>query len=294
MKAGSVVGVDLGGTKVSIARYNVHSWKLQDQCTFPTDAEKGFTAVCANVSKKIEGFMTPDTCALGYAVAGLVEFGTGKLLHAPNILKSENVQLRQILEKEFLLPVTVENDARCFAYAEAMRGAGKGHSVVIGITMGTGVGGGIVIDGNLFHGHHGFAGEIGHTLLRPGEPPYPTEDRRGEVEQFLSGTAMGHRCTAAKRPEEYLEGAVCGFLQPQVFREVAWTVTNLLYTLDPSIIVFGGSAGRALGPHLKEVRSELQQWILPETPLPHLAVCTLADAATLGAALLATARMQKR
>jgi predicted NBD/HSP70 family sugar kinase len=287
MKTGSVIGVDLGGTKVGIARYSIDSWKQLEQSTIPTHAEEGFPAVYKSVCKHIADFVTPDTRALGFGVAGLVESRTGKLLRAPNIPKSEGQQLQRMLAKMFRLPVTVENDARCFTYAEAMRGAGKGHSVVVGITMGTGVGGGIVVDGKIFHGHHGFAGEIGHALLRPGEPPYPTDDRRGEVEQFLSGTAMGHRCTAAKKPEEYLEGAVCSFLQPQVFREVAWLVASLTSILDPSVIVFGGSTGRALGPHLKEVRSELEQWVLPGLPLPKLTVGTLVDASTLGAALIA-------
>ena len=191
-----------------------------------------------------------------------------------------------MMEDALQLRVKVENDASCFALAEAMMGAGKDRRVVVGITLGTGVGGGIVIDGKVFQGAHGFAGEIGHMLMMPGKPPYETKDQRGDVEQFLSGTAMGHRCTAAKRPEDYLEGEVCSFLQPQIFREVAWIATSLTYLLDPDIIVLGGSAGRALGPHLSKVDEELKQWVLPGTPLPLIAVAELKESGALGAALL--------
>ena len=113
-----------------------------------------------------------------------------------------------------------------------------------------------------------------------------TTSMRGGVEQFLSGSAMGKRCSAAKRPEDYLEGEVCSFLQPEVLKEVAWLVTNLAHLLDPSIIIFGGSAGMALKSHLKEIEAELKKWMLPETPLPKLAAGQLKDAAMRGAAIL--------
>jgi predicted NBD/HSP70 family sugar kinase len=204
----------------------------------------------------------------------------------PNIPGAENIPLQRELHARIKLPVIVENDANCFALAESLHGAGKGKDVVLGITMGTGVGGGIVIGGKLYRGSNGFAGEIGHMLLKPGEPPFATSDKRGDVEQFLSGTALGKRCREAKSPEEYLEGEVCGFLQPMIFREIAWMCVTVIHLLDPSVIVFGGSAGRALEPHIPEIQKELRTWLLPGTPLPHLSIATLKDAGTRGAALL--------
>jgi predicted NBD/HSP70 family sugar kinase len=125
-------------------------------------------------------------------------------------------------------------------------------------------------------------------LLQPGQPPYPTPDSRGEVEQFLSGTAMRHRCTAAKRPEEYLEGEVCSFMRPDIFREVAWLCVNLTHLLDPSVIIFGGSSGKALKPHFKEIEKEFKKWSLPGSFAPVLAVSSLEHPGALGAALLTT------
>jgi len=180
----------------------------------------------------------------------------------------------------------VDNDANCFTLAEARAGVAKNRKVVIGITFGTGVGGGIVVDGHLFRGAHGFAAEIGHMLLVPGKPPYKTEKKRGEVEQFLSGTAFHHRCNDAENPAQYLQGDVCAYMHPDVFRETAWLCTNLTHLLDPDMIVFGGSVGHAFKPHLETIKADLKEWLLPNTPLPEIAIAELKDAGTLGAALL--------
>lgn len=281
----TVIGVDLGGTKSALARYDEATGKVQEELQFPTRAERGMTAVLDDVAAHCEALRAKDTVGVGIGVAGLVRQPEGILQDTPNIPEGRDVPVRNAFTERLRLPVAVDNDAHCFTLAEAHFGAGKGERVVIGITMGTGVGGGIVIDGKIFHGARGFAAEIGHMLLQPGFKPFPSA-KRGEVEEFLSGTAMGKRCEAAERPEDYLEGKVCAFLRPQVFEEVAWLCVNLTHLLDPSVIVFGGSAGRALKTHLKDVQKQLERWVLPDTPLPRLAVAERKDAATLGAALL--------
>jgi glucokinase len=224
-------------------------------------------------------------------VPGFIDRQSGKIVTMPNIPGAEGMELAACIQYETRLPTVIENDARCFAYAEAILGAGKDHEVVLGVTLGTGVGGGIVIGKKLYHGARGYAGEIGHMLLQPGNPPYPTRDKRGEVEQFLSGTAMGKRCQAAEKPEDYLEGQVCGFMQPHVFREVAWLIVNAVHTIDPSVIVFGGSAGRAMKPHFAKIEAELRQWMLPGIKAPMLSSGEVKDAAVKGAALLAKASL---
>jgi glucokinase len=219
-------------------------------------------------------------------VPGPVEQPEGVLVRAPNIPKSEHVKLKSILSKELGLDVAVENDARCFALGEAMLGAGKGHKVVFGITIGTGVGGGLVVDGKIYGGAHGFAGEIGHMLLMPGEPPCETDDKRGTIEQFLSGTAFAERCKAAATPDDYLKGEACAFLHPEIFKEIAWLCTNVTHAYDPSVIVFGGSTGKALKPHIKAIEKELKRWLLPPVPSPLLAIAEREHPGALGAALL--------
>jgi len=282
----SLIGVDLGGTKIAIARFDAKTLEVQFQKTLPTHAEQRLPKVYEDMRDLIRDCIQPDTTSIGVGVPGLVRHPEGILVRMPNIPGSENFPLLDTLKKDCQLPVCVENDASCFAYAESQLGAGKGASVFVGITMGTGVGGGIVIDGKLFRGAHGYAAEIGHMLLQPGMPPYDTADKRGDVEQFLSGTAMGKRCEAAGKPEDYLEGAVCAFMRPEIFREIAWMCVNICHSLDPEVIAFGGSAGRALKPHLKAIEKELGKWMLPGTPPPKLSTASLPNAATLGAALL--------
>lgn len=282
----TIIGVDLGGTKTDIARYNTTTWQCEEKKRIPTQANRSFGHVVDDLVHAVEELRTPNTSAVGVGVPGLVHQPDGSVLTLPNIPGAEGAPMRQQLQDRIGLPVVLENDANCFALAEALHGAGKGQQVVAGITLGTGVGGGIVLSGKLFRGAHGYAGELGHMLLQPGSPPFDTDDKRGDAEQFLSGSALGKRCGEAKNPNEYLEGDVCAFLHPDLFRELAWLCTNIVHVLDPSVIVLGGSAGKALRTHLKDVRSELHKWVLPGTPLPAIVISELDDAATLGAALL--------
>ncbi|MSR86895.1 ROK family protein [Candidatus Peribacteria bacterium] len=282
----TVIGFDLGGTKSAISLYDTDLWTAVAHESMPTNAHLGLPAVMDNAAAMIAKFRRDDTVAVGFGMPGLIRHADGSVAQTPNIPGGENFPAKQFLEKQSKLPVFVDNDARCFTLAEAKLGAGKGHSVVIGITMGTGVGGGVAMDGKLFHGAHGFAGEIGHMLLIPGQPPVGSKHTRGDVEQFLSGTSLGRRCEPAEKPEDYLDGHACAFLWADVFREIAWMLCNLTHMFDPSVIVFGGSTGRALRPHLKNIGTELGLWLLPGMPIPTLTIAERQDAGSLGAALL--------
>jgi glucokinase len=283
----SVIGVDMGGTKIDLARYDVSTLELQERSKIDTHSTKEWSHVYADLVEAIGRIRTDDTIAIGIGVPGLVRQPEGIVVTMPNISGSNEALLKTKLTANIGLPVTVDNDANAFVLAEGLHSKYGTKGVVVGIAMGTGVGGGVVVDGKLFRGAHGFASEIGHMLLQPGQPPFETDDKRGDVEQFLSGTAFGKRCEEASQPEEYMEGEVCAFMRPEVFREVAWMCVSLNSLLDPSLIIFGGSAGKALKPHLGEIQKEMQKWSLPDIPLPELSIATLDDAATRGAALLA-------
>ncbi len=282
----TLLGVDIGGTNIKIAAFDASSYELLQKEMIPTEADHGFTDVLDRTLTLIEKFKTEDMQSIGVCVPGPVEQPKGILLRAPNIPGSEHFNVKAHLEKKLGTDVAIGNDARCFTLGEATLGAGKGHAVVCGVTIGTGVGGGVVVDGKILGGAHGFAGEIGHMLLRPGEPPYKTDDRRGTIEQFLSGTAFAERCKAAASPDDYLQGDACAFLHPEIFKEIAWLCTNVTHAYDPSIIIFGGSTGKALKPHLKTIEKELGNWLLPPVPAPKLAIAEREHPGALGAALL--------
>lgn len=287
MTQSNVIGIDLGGTKCAIGSFEESTLETLNQQIIPTRASNGFSTVIDDIVEAVQKIKSPETVAVGIGIPGLIKQPEGILIKAPNIAHAENIEVKKMLSEKLGLPVHVGNDSQCFVLAEALMGSAKNYKTVVGITFGTGVGGGIVIDGKLFAGAHGYAGEIGHMLMMPGKPPYKTDDNRGEVEQFLSGTAMGKRCEEAHSPEDYLNGAVCSYMQPDIYREVAWLCTNLIHLVDPDVIVFGGSAGHALHQHIDEITAELKKWTLPDTPLPKIvAGSTREKAGMLGAALL--------
>jgi glucokinase len=283
----SIIGIDLGGTKIAAGLFDAVTLECRRKVLVPTGAARGFRFVQEDLLKIIDDLRETGTAGIGIGVPGFVDAVTQKVLRMPNIPGAEGSDVRTAIAAYTKLPVAIDNDARCFAFAEAVLGAGKGHRTVVGVTLGTGVGGGIVVDGKIFHGAHGFAGEFGHMLLVPSRPPLETDDRRGEVEQFISGSALGRRCPDAKTPQEYLEGERCALLHPAVIREVAWFVTNLTYAVDPSIVVLGGSVGKALKAHLPAVRIELARWALPGIPPPEIGCGILEGASLLGAVLIA-------
>lgn len=282
-KTESVIGLDLGGTKMTATRFNKNTFKIIESKTCPTNAKRGFKVVYKDLVALISDLKDNSVLSIGVGVPGLIRLPAGIIHKFPNIPGAEYFSLKKQLEKDLRLPVFIENDANCFALAEALRGAGKGKKIVVGITMGTGVGGGIVIDGKIFQGCKGFAGEIGHMLLLPGNPPFKTKDNRGDVEQFLSGTAMNKRAPKINDPKKLLDDRN---LRQANIKEAAWLCSSLTHLLDPDVIVFGGSVGRALSKYLSEIKRELKKWLLPGTPVPELKKAKLKNAEVLGAALL--------
>ncbi|MDD5054761.1 MAG: ROK family protein [Candidatus Peribacteraceae bacterium] len=283
----SILGVDVGGTKIALCLFEAGTLAPRKSTVVPTEADRGFLHVQDRLLSLIKPMLEPHTLAVGLGVPGFIDHASGKIVTLPNIPGAEGAHPADWLSKRISLPVTVENDARCFAYAEALLGAGKGKRVVLGVTLGTGVGGGLVIDGELFYGARGFAGEVGHMLLKPGEPPFETADKRGEVEQFLSGTALGKRCAQATNPQDYLDGSACNFLHADLYREIAWFIVNVMHLVDPSVIVLGGSVGKALTPHIRSITEELKHWLLPGITPPELVCGTREHASATGAALRA-------
>lgn len=281
----SVIGIDLGGTKIVAARFRCDDWREEAPERIPTNVGCGIETVLTDLSTLIRKLQMSDTHSVGIGVPGLVG-NDGTIAVLPHIPGAEGRKFGEELMQMTGLRCTIENDANCFTLAEALLGSGRGASVVIGVTIGTGVGGGIVIDGKLLRGAHGFAAEFGHMLLRPGKPDftYGKEDRRGDMEQAISGHAI-----AARFGKDLLSRSSNDPNLRTFLRELAWMCVSLTHTLDPSVIVFGGGVGRALGPHLSHLEKELTMWVMPRTPLPNLATAKLKNSEVLGAALTAVA-----
>jgi len=281
----NIIGIDLGGTKSVLARYNAHDLSLQKTVSLPSHAGDSWDRVYAKLLEAITELQTEDTVGIGIGVPGFVRKKDGTVVALPNIENAKDISLKQNMERDTGVLVCVDNDANLFTLAEALHSPYAQEGVVVGITLGTGVGGGVVINGQLLRGTNGFAGEVGHMLLQPGCPPFKTDDKRGEVEQFLSGTAFAKRCNNAESPEDYLEGEACAPMHKDIIREAAWMCVNLHTLLDASVIIFGGSAGKALDTYLPAITEETQAWLPSGLTAPTLQQASLEDSATRGAAL---------
>jgi glucokinase len=185
------VGIDVGGTKIAVA--TLQAGELSESLLQHTQLASQ-EALVAQLISVIEEARTPDTRAVGIGVPSLIEFATGRIRSSVNI-PLKDLPLRELLTERAGLPVYVENDASCAALAEAFR---DGHMAVphlVMFTVGTGVGGGLVLNGRLYRGATGAASEIGHTLigldLLEGAPPHSgVFPQAGSLELLASGTAL--------------------------------------------------------------------------------------------------------
>ncbi len=164
------IGIDLGGTNVVMVLVS-QDGKLKSDRRFPTEAEKGpeyvISKMAANALEIIKeaGLKASDVKCIGIGAPGPLDSRKGIVLVAPNLPGWKNIKLKAILEKKTGIKTGVENDANCAVYAEKWMGAAKSFDNVVGFTLGTGVGGGIIIDGKLIRGASNTAGELGHTII---------------------------------------------------------------------------------------------------------------------------------
>ena len=262
-----VVGIDIGGTKLATVVADV-SGKIISKVREPTRADKGpeyalqllidmvyRTIVQAQLEMK-------DISAIGVSCGGPLDTKTGIVYSPPNLPGWEAFPLKDRLENEFSKLVTVENDANACALAEYRFGGGNGYESVLYMTMSTGIGGGIVINGQIYHGVNDSAGEVGHQILLP-DGPLCGCGKRGCLESLCSGPAIARRAkdaiqTASRsvilrladgdidavKSEHVLDAARKGdTLALKLIDETAyymgWGIANLVNILNPDIVLLG-------------------------------------------------------
>ncbi|MEF3304326.1 ROK family glucokinase [Paenibacillus sp. GYB003] len=165
------IGVDLGGTNIKVGICDEQGRLLQTY-EGPTGVEDGPEAVIDRIAQYVRQIVSDSTyqweqvAGVGAGIAGFLDLENGTVLFAPN-LRWENVAVKQELESRLGLPVAIDNDANVAALGEAWSGAGAGLKHIVAFTLGTGVGGGIIIDGRIYQGFRGMAGELGHIKVVP-------------------------------------------------------------------------------------------------------------------------------
>lgn len=306
---GEAVGIDVGGTKVNAFRVARDGTIVarSGEPTPATDEEQTLETMIRLAS----ALRTPDVLAVGVGAAGLVDATEGVLRFAPN-LAWRDVQIAVRMREALGLPCQVDNDANAAAYAEYRFGAGRGYRHMLLVTVGTGIGGGIVSDGRLFRGSHGFAAEIGHIVVEPGGPECGCGNR-GCWEQVAAGRAIGRmgrqraregdpslqalaegdpqRITGRMVTEAALRGdRSARAIVAEAGRRLGQGIAGLVNVLDPQVVVVGGGAIVAGDLLLEPARAAFREAV--EGPdyrpgVPLVAADLGNDAGAVGAAALA-------
>jgi len=243
------IGIDLGGTKIEGVALDGAGRQIERR-RVATEAQGGPAHIVARIAALYAGLVyaiddAPHT--LGIGTPGALSARTG-LLKNSNTVCLNGQPVKQMLEGALHHPLRIENDANCFALAEALLGAGRGHDCVFGVIMGTGCGGGIVLNGQVRTGPQALAGEWGHMAIDPaGLPCYC--GARGCVETFISGGGLeahfrarhGVTLSAAQIHQGASTGAPhCVAAMGDFHAHFGRAVANLIAVLDPDIIVLGG------------------------------------------------------
>lgn len=310
-----VVGVDLGGTKVlGVAVDPSRPAEVVAEVRVLTPAGAGpIVEAIATVVERLAADAGPVD-ALGIGAAGLVD-RDGVLRYGPNLPLVTDLDLRGTFSARFGVPVAVDNDATCAAWAEAQVGAAAGARHAVLVTLGTGIGAGIIADGRRLRGAHGLAGEPGHLCVDPQGPRCPC-GRRGCWERFASGSGLARLALDAAaagripgvldlaggdaesvRGEHVTRAAEEGDAgAAEVLRDLGWWVAlglaGLVNVLDPEVVVIGGglvAAGEALLAPTRAAFAELVLGTEHRPRVPIVAARLGVGAGAVGAALLAAA-----
>ncbi|MCB9461400.1 MAG: ROK family protein [Anaerolineaceae bacterium] len=193
---GHFIGIDLGGTKIAAIAYEADAQRVIYKHTVPTDRQQGSDAVVAQMIELSQaiadgaGWPRDQISGVGVGVPATVDYDIGTTIMLPNIPGDwVDKPVAPTMQAVLGCPVALINDARAFTLAEATLGAGRDYPVVAGVTLGTGIGGGIAIDGKLFLGMEGSAGEFGHMSIDYGDLP-DGSGTPGGLERYSSGPAI--------------------------------------------------------------------------------------------------------
>lgn len=184
------LGIDIGGTNLRGKIISGQGDTLGEG-KIRSDASAGISRLMENLVGFIKEFSRQEISAIGIGVPGTVDSANGILVQGPNIAETRDFPFAQVLSERIgtATPVFIENDATCAAMGEYRAGAGRGSNSMVMITLGTGFGGGIILDGKLWTGENGFAGELGHMTINPSGPPCASGSR-GCVEAYVSQVAI--------------------------------------------------------------------------------------------------------
>lgn len=275
-----VLGIDFGGTSVKLAVVEGETL-LTEVYRIPTQEFDNPGQLIDRIAAEVGEIRSrhPAVGAIGIGVPGAVNFFTGMTYNLTNVKGWSEVPLRDIMTAKTGLPVVIENDANCMAYAEWKYGAAKGYRHAVCVTLGTGVGGGLILNGDLFRGANCAAGEIGQMSIDLNGVPGPYGNT-GALERYIGNRQIsevaaaiygkeGIPLPADSSPEALAalagEGdAVALTVWDGVARCLGFCLMNVVYLLNPEVIVVGGGVSEAGNILFNPLRETLQNSLTAE------------------------------
>ncbi|MCY3548352.1 MAG: ROK family protein [Gemmatimonadetes bacterium] len=281
-----VVGVDIGGTNLRVGTVPLEGGAppvavRRRSTRAASGSDRVLDRLVTMIRESVADVGRDNVAGIGLGAPGPLDRASGVVTETPN-LGWRDYPLRDLVAEACGLPVTLDNDANCFTYGEWWMGAGRGSRRLVGITLGTGIGGGIVIDGEIHHGASGAAGEVGHMSIDFRGRRCPC-GARGCIEAYASGPAIAVRaveaiadggdsilasmvggdlgeitaeivCRAAAAGDPHADGVV-----RDTARILATAVTNLIHLLNPDAVVIGGGVANAGDRLLRPLRREVRR-----------------------------------
>lgn len=295
-------GIDLGGTKIEGAILDPENVTTAvHRLRVPTESAKGYDHILNQIEsvitqlEQVSGHERP--ARLGIGTPGAIEPSTG-ILKNSNTLCLNDRPLRDDIAEKLGIDIHLANDANCFALAEATLGAAKGEKIVMGLILGTGVGGGVVIDGHVLDGAHGIAGEWGHNTMR-GETTPCYCGKSGCVEKVFAGPSLerfyNEQTGQAIRLPEIVKRAAAGEAPAvatleRLREKFAEAIAVPINIIDPHAIVIGGGVGNLDLLYSDETRQAVLKYVFNKELHTKFLKPTLGDSAgVFGAAMLARA-----
>jgi fructokinase len=292
-------GIDLGGTKIEGVILDPAALdRPVCRLRVPTESGKGYDHIRAQIGKLVKMISSesglPLPKRIGMGTPGVIDPHTGKLKNS-NTQCLNTRRLQDDLESDLGVKLAMANDANCFALAEATLGAARGFPTVFGVILGTGVGGGIVVNGQVLNGCHGIAGEWGQIVLDP-HGPLSAYGTRGTVEALIAGPGLerfyAEQAGHARKLKEIVERAhqdpAAQATLERLTHYFAKAIGLIIDVLDPHAIVLGGGVGNIEALYTEETREKITASIFNPTFEAALLKPTLGDSAgVFGAAMLA-------
>ena len=284
-----IAGIDIGGTSIKLGVFE------DDKLIFKTSARTPFgdpEGVCEIIAQLLT---RQNVQLVGVGTAGSVEFRCDTV--SASNLGWEGVKLRQMLEERLGVPVWVDNDAQAAAMAEWHDGVCQGAQCALYLTLGTGIGGAMIVDGKPYRGPNNLGAELGHMIIHP-DGPRCACGRKGCLEYYASATGL-RRMAGGRSAFAVVEAAKAGdpeslAIFSQYVRELCLGLNNLIMIFDPQVIALGGGVSGA-GDFLADACQRELERIFGETTDPLYCRVKIArhqnDAGILGAALLAKLRL---